>query len=152
MKLARDLKEFIELLNGHEVEYLLIGGWAFAFHATPRYTGDIDFLVKCNPENAGRLKKVLSEFGFGSLPGFEESFLQGDRILQFGLPPNRIDILTRIDGVSFADAALDKILGELDGLRLPVISRACLIRNKLAAGRPKDLADVEALKRTETIA
>ena len=149
MKLARDLREFIELLNRHDVEYLLIGGWAFAFHATPRYTGDIDFLVKCNHENAERLEKVLCDFGFGSLPGFKESFLKGDRITQFGLPPNRIDILTKIDGVSFSEAVLDCIWGELDGLRLPVMSRAALIRNKLAAGRPKDIADVEALKRTE---
>ncbi len=98
MKLTRDLKEFIELLNMHAVEYLLIGGWAFGFHATPRYTGDLDFSLKCDEENGKRLKRVLSDFGFTEPPGFEESFLQAERILQFGLPPNRIDILTQIEG------------------------------------------------------
>jgi hypothetical protein len=148
MKLTRDLKEFIELLNAHRVEYLLIGGWAFGFHATPRYTGDIDFFLKCDAENGKRLRQVLSEFGFADLPGLEESFLQPDRILQFGIPPNRIDILTQIDGVSFAQAWESHIEGELEGLRLPLISRECLIQNKLAAGRAKDMADVEALRKT----
>lgn len=148
MKLHRDLREFIELLKSHEVEYLVIGGWAFGFHATPRYTGDFDFFMRCTPENARRLKRVLVAFGFEDLSGFEENFLQGDRIIQFGLPPNRIDILTRISGVDFHDAWTDRVLGVLDGLALPFISRDRLIQNKLAAGRTKDLADVEALKKT----
>jgi hypothetical protein len=148
MKLTRDLKEFIELLNVQGVEYLLIGGWAFGFHATPRYTGDIDFFLKCDLDNASRLKRVLIDFGFTDLPGFDESFLQADRILQFGLPPNRIDILTQIDGLSFTEAWQSRIYGELEGLRIPIISRGCLIQNKVAAGRPKDLADVDALRKT----
>jgi hypothetical protein len=148
MKLTRDLREFIELLNARGVEYLLVGGWAFGFHATPRYTGDLDFFLKCDSENASRLKLALSDFGFTELPGLEEKFLQGDRMFQFGLPPNRIDILTKIDGISFAEAWDTRVIGSLEGLPVPIISRDCLIRNKLAAGRAKDLADVEALRNT----
>jgi hypothetical protein len=148
MKLTRDLKEFIELLNSRGVEYLLVGGWAFGFHATPRYTGDIDFFLKCDATNASRLKQVLQEFGFDELPGFEDSFLQQDRILQFGVPPNRIDILTQISGVTFGEAWNSRVQGEIDGLPIPIVSREHLIQNKSAAARPKDIADAEALKRT----
>jgi hypothetical protein len=148
MKLTRDLREFIELLNAHGVEYLLIGGWAFGFHATPRYTGDLDFFVRCDKQNADRLKKVLTEFGFTDLPGFEESFVQPERILQFGLPPNRIDILTQISGVTFSEAWESRVPGDLEDLKVPFISRECLIRNKTAAGRAKDIADLEALHKT----
>ena len=135
MKLTRDLKEFIELLNAHGVEYLLIGGWAFGYHATPRYTGDFDFFLKCDAENGARLKRALVEFGFAELPGFEECFLQPDRILQFGVPPNRIDILTLISGVTFAQAMQSRVQGEIDGVSVPLIGRECLIQNKIAAGR-----------------
>jgi hypothetical protein len=149
MKLTRDLKEFIELLNANGVEYLLVGGWAFGFHATPRYTGDIDFFVKCDEQNATRLKTTLIQFGFTELDGFEASFLDEERILQFGVPPNRIDILTKISGVKFDDAWQSKIAGDLDGIKLPIISREFMIRNKTAAGRLKDMADVEALAKTK---
>jgi hypothetical protein len=148
MKLTRDLREFIELLNSHGVEYLLIGGWAFSFHATPRYTGDIDFFVRCDSENAKRLQRALTEFGFVDLPAFEESFLQPDRILQFGVPPNRIDILTQISGVDFSEAWQSRVSAKIDGLEVPVVSREVLIQNKKAAGRPKDLADADALQKT----
>lgn len=148
MKLHRDLREFIELLKKHRVEYLVIGGWAFGFHATPRYTGDFDFFVRCDVENGRRMESVLREFGFDDLEGFFDNFLQGDRILQFGVPPNRIDILTKIAAVSFEDAWKGQISGQIDGITLPFISREKLIENKLAAGRAKDLADVEALQRT----
>ena len=148
MKLTRDLKEFIELLNSHAVEYLLIGGWAFGFHGTPRYTGDIDFFVKCDQANAQKLKRALLDFGFSDLPGFEESFLAPDRILQFGVPPNRIDILTTITGVPFEEAWDSRVFGEIDGVKAPIISRECLIKNKMAAGRPKDMADADALQKT----
>ena len=148
MRLTRDLKEFIELLNAHGVEYMLVGGWAFGFHATPRYTGDLDFFVRCDQENAGRLKKALTAFGFSELSGFEQSFLEPTRILQFGVPPSRIDILTEIAGVTFEEAWKSHVFGTLDGLKVPFIDRDSLMRNKKAAGRPKDLADLEALQRT----
>jgi len=115
--------------------------------AIPRYTGDFDIFVRCTPENVRRLRNVLNAFGFEELPDFEENFLQGDRIIQFGVPPNRIDILT-ITAVEFEDAWSDRVQGELEGMPLPFISRDKLIQNKRAAGRPKDLADLAALERT----
>jgi hypothetical protein len=136
-------------LKSRGVDYLVIGGWAFGFHATPRYTGYFDFLVRCTSENAKRLKDVLLAFGFNELADFEGNFLQGDRILQFGIPPNRIDLLTKISGVEFEEAWADRVYGELDGITLPFISRELLIHNKLATGRAKDLADVEALQKTD---
>ncbi len=148
MKLPRDLREFIELLNAHSVEYMLVGGWAFGFHATPRYTGDLDFFIRCNQENADRLKKTLTAFGFSDLPGFEQSFLEPGRMLQFGVPPSRIDILTEITGVTFDEAWKGRVFGVLDGLKVPFIDRSSLIANKKAAGRSKDLADLEALEKT----
>jgi hypothetical protein len=107
-----------------------------------------NFFVRCNQDNCARLKQVLSEFGFTELGGFEEGFLQAGRIIQFGLPPSRIDILTEISGVTFNEAWDSRETGELEGLRVPLINRECLIRNKSAAGRAKDLADIEALERT----
>lgn len=148
MKLPRDLREFIELLNDHGFDYLLVGGWAFGYHATPRYTGDLDFFVRCNRENCTRLKQVLTEFGFTELAGFEDTFLQAGRIIQFGLPPSRIDILTEISGVSFEEAWESRDTGELEGLSVSLINRECLVRNEAAAGRSKDIADIEALERT----
>lgn len=121
MKLTRDLKEFIELLNAHGVDYLLIGSWAFGYHATPRYTGDLDFFVRCDVTNSQRLKAVLTEFGITELAGFEESFLNPERILQFGLPPNRIDILTEISGVTFSEAWESRVQGQLETIPIPVI-------------------------------
>ena len=147
MKLTRDLREFIELLNSNHVEYVLIGGWAFSYHATPRHTGDIDFFVRCDQSNADRLSNALKEFGFQDLHGFKESFLKPDRILQFGVPPNRVDILTQITGVDFKEAWGSRVPGEIDGIPVAVIGWKALIKNKTAAGRPQDIADVSALQR-----
>jgi hypothetical protein len=149
MKLSRDLREFIELLNARGVEYLVVGGWAFGFYATPRYTGDIDFFLRCDAANALRLKQALHDFGFSELRDFEASFLQIERMFQFGLPPNRIDVLTKIDGVEFSEAWEARVKGELDGVPVYWISREHLMRNKLAAGRAKDIADLEVLRKTE---
>lgn len=115
MKLTRDLREFIELLNARGVEYLLVGGWAFGFHATPRYTGDLDFFVRRDEKNCALLKQVLMDFGLTEIEGFDESFLQPERIIQLGLPPSRIDILTEISGVTFNEAWESRVQGELEG-------------------------------------
>jgi hypothetical protein len=91
MKLTRDLKEFIGLLNAHGVEYLLVGGWAFGFHATPRYTGDLDFFVRSNRENCEKPKVVLSEFGLEKLPDSKRVFLNGDEL--FSLACHRVELI-----------------------------------------------------------
>src|ERR1039457_230743 len=97
--LPKDLREFIELLNSNGVEYAIVGGFALAFHGRPRYTGDIDFLIRRTPENAEKVARVLAHFGFGSLGVGAADFLKPDCIVQLGYPPNRIDLLTSISGV-----------------------------------------------------
>lgn len=147
MKLQSDLREFVELLNSLQVEYLVIGGHAVAFHGHPRFTGDIDFLVAPHPANAGRLVDVLRRFGFGSLDLSADDFVRPDRVIQLGRPPNRIDILTSISGVEFHEAWAGRVAGHLDGLPVYYLGLAELLRNKRAAARAKDLGDIEILER-----
>lgn len=144
-KLQADLKEFIELLSSNNVEYLLVGGHAVAFHGHPRYTGDIDFFIRMSPSNVQRLLTVLSAFGFGSLGITERDLLEPKRILQLGHPPNRIDILNSISGVDFESAWESRIESSMDGQPVVIIGWNELLRNKKAAGRQKDLADLEKL-------
>lgn len=146
MKLQKDLKEFIGLLNSNGVEFVMVGAHCLAFHGVPRYTGDIDFFVNAAPENSEKLEKVIQAFGFGQTGLQREDFLAPDQVIQLGIAPNRIDLLTGIDGVTFAEAWSTREKAILDGLPIPVLSRELLIRNKLATGRPQDLADVERLQ------
>lgn len=144
-KLQADLKEFIELLNSHSVEYLIVGGHAVAFHGHPRFTGDIDFFIRATPSNVQRLLAVLNDFGFGSLGITDRDLLEPKRIVQLGRPPNRIDLLTSISGVDFDSAWESRIDSIMDDQRVIMIGWNELLRNKKAAGRQKDLADVEEL-------
>jgi hypothetical protein len=107
MEVQKDFKEFLALLNAHEVDFMIVGGYALAFHGAPRYTGDIDVFVKPDRKNAQRIIKVLKEFGFSSLELSIDDFQNEDNVVQLGLPPVRIDIITSISGVSWeqADAA-----------------------------------------------
>jgi hypothetical protein len=144
-KLQADLREFIALLNSHNVQYLVVGGHAVAFHGHPRFTGDIDFLIRMAPENAERVLAVLNAFGFGSVGIGKRDLLESGRIVQLGHPPNRIDILTSISGVDF-DAAWDaRVPTVLDDQPVNLIGWDALLQNKRVAGRQKDLADLEKL-------
>lgn len=143
MTLPPDWREFIELLNSHGVEYVIVGAWARAIHGVPRSTGDIDFFVRASPENADRLVQVLSRFGFASLGIRREDFLALGQIIQLGVAPYRIDIITGISGVTFEEAWNERVVGQLDGLPAAFLSLGLFRRNKLAAGRPKDLADLD---------
>jgi hypothetical protein len=96
MMLSKDFKEFIELLNGHKVRYLVVGGYAVAFHGHPRYTKDLDVWIELSSENADKVIKALEDFGFGSMGLKSEDFLESDQIIQLGYPPNRIDILASL--------------------------------------------------------
>jgi predicted nucleotidyltransferase len=144
--LNNDFKEFAELLNAHAVEYLVVGGYALAAHGHPRYTGDIDFWVSHEAGNISRLLAVLDEFGFGSL-GLSAADFTDDTVVQLGQPPRRIDLLTGIDGVDFPDCWLRRETVHVDGVPLQLIGLADFKANKRAAGRLKDLADLEALGR-----
>ena len=144
--LSPDFKEFIELLNAHQVEYLIVGGYALAFHGHPRYTKDIDVWIATNPENALRMLNVLKDFGFASLSLTQQDFLEQDNIIQLGFPPNRIDILTSVDGIQFADSISESSIIKVDGIAIHLIGIHKLIENKTASGRLQDLADVEKLQ------
>ena len=146
MKLHPDLREWVRLCAAHHVEFLIVGGHAVAFHGYPRFTGDLDFLIRPTANNAERAIAALDAFGFGSIGLTREALLSSDTVIQLGRPPNRIDLLTSLSGVE-TDAAFTRgQAGTLDGLSVTYISRADLLTNKLATGRLKDLADVEALE------
>jgi len=146
MELRQDFKELLELLNARGVEYLVIGGFAYSFHAKPRFTADMDVLVKPDAANAKRLLAALDEFGFASLKLTIDDFVQDGTIVQLGIEPGRVDILTSIAGVSWEDAWKNRVSGVLSGTPALFIGREDLIRNKLAAGRPQDLLDVKVLQ------
>ena len=145
MEIHKDFKELLELLNSHKVEYLVVGGYALAFHGAPRFTGDIDLFVKPEDANAKRILSVLDEFGFGSLNFSESDFTSPDNVVQLGVPPVRVDIMTSLTGVSWEKAQADKIRGSYGTTGVFFISKKDLIANKKALGRNKDLADIEAL-------
>lgn len=144
--LNSDFKEFAGLLNSNGVEYLVVGGYALAAHGHPRYTGDIDFWVGITPGNIAALLRALDAFGFASLGLTAADFAQPDAVIQLGHPPRRIDLLTAIDGVEFADCYARRLPVEMDGLTLPFISLDDFKANKRAAGRLKDLADLDSLE------
>lgn len=146
MQLHSDLREFIGLLNSHGVEFLIVGAHALAWHGLPRYTKDIDILVATHPTNAAALARVIGDFGFASTGLTEADFRTPDQVIQLGLEPNRIDLLTGISGVMWDEAWADRQAGELDGLPVAFLGKAAYIKNKLAAGRPQDLADVQRLR------
>ena len=144
--LSKDFKEFIESLNVHNVRYLVVGGYAVAFHGYPRYTKDLDVWIELSSKNAANVVKALEEFGFGSLGIKPEDFLEGDQIIQLGYPPNRIDILTTLKKVSFEDCYKKRIQIEIQGVKINFIDLENLKKNKRSTGRPQDLADAENLE------
>lgn len=148
-KLPKDLREFVELLNDKGVKYVVVGGYAVAYHGHPRFTGDIDLYVEPVADNAERILAALSAFGFGELELAVRDFTDPDNIVQLGLPPNRIDLLTSISDVTFDQAWADRVSAQLDGVPVAFISKELLLRNKRASGRPKDLADLTELDDTE---
>lgn len=136
----------MKLLNSRRVEYLLIGGYAVAYYGYARATADMDIWVEMSEKNALKLVQVLKEFGFDVENLKPELFLKEDQIVRLGEPPLRIEILTSISGVKFTECFSRRTHGELDGLRINLISREHLLKNKAASGRPKDLDDLERLE------
>ena len=144
-KLQSDLSEFVGLLNSHGVEYLVVGGHAVAFHGHPRFTGDIDLLIRPTRENAEAVLRVLRDFGFGALHVEPDDLTSPGRVLQLGRPPNRIDLLTSISGVTFVEAWETRVPGALDEQQVNFLGWDALIKNKTASGRDKDRLDVKRL-------
>ena len=145
-QLFPDFEEFFRLLNDHEVRYLLVGGYAFAVHAFPRFTNDLDIWIDTDVENAEKILQVLNDFGFQGLEITNEDLTNPDRIIQLGYPPLRIDLLTNIDGVDFSTAWENKDTTNYGKQKINIINRELFIRNKLASGRQKDKEDLEKLK------
>lgn len=147
MPLSKDLREFVELLNANKVDYLVVGAFAVAFYGVPRYTADLDLLVRPTVENGGRVLRALSEFGFGNLGLGISDFSSTDQIIQLGVNPNRIDLLTSISGLTFDEAWSSREEGALDGVAVVFIGKSALIRNKEKTGRARDIGDAEELKK-----
>ena len=147
IELFDDFRDILVELRKAGASFVVLGGHAVAFHGHPRATKDLDVLVEANLENAKRVYAALAAFG-APLSAFEvgvEDFASYDGVLQLGVPPRRIDIINRADGITFAEAIADGETFDLDGHEIPVIGRSALIKNKRAAGRPQDIADVAAL-------
>jgi hypothetical protein len=144
--LNQDFKEFITLLNQHNVRYLVVGGYAVAVHGHPRYTKDLDVWIWIAEQNAHNLVNALSEFGFSSLDLSVNDFLERGYVIQLGQPPNRIDILTQVDGLEFDNCYPVKVILEIDGVTVDFIDLENLKKNKQASGRLQDLADLENLQ------
>lgn len=145
MALNQDFKEFLELLNKHEVRYLVVGGYSVAIYGHPRYTKDIDIWILTGEENATALLRALDEFGFGSLDLSADDFASPGHVIQLGNAPARIDILTSLTGVDFDECWENRIFAEDETLVYPVIALKDLKANKRALGRHQDLADLEEL-------
>jgi hypothetical protein len=134
-------------LNAAEVRYLLVGGYAVAFHARPRYTKDLDVWIEPTPANAQRAWEALAAFGAPLQDLRPEDLTRPEMVFQIGLAPNRIDVLTELVGVDFAAAWERRVTSTYGDCKIAVLSRADLIHNKRRVGRPQDLIDVEELER-----
>lgn len=145
LTLQKDLSEFVALLLFHRVSFILVGGHALAYHGAPRFTEDIDFLVLSAPENASKLIQVLDDFGFSSTGLTVADFLVPERVIQLGMAPHRIDLLTSLSGVTWEEAWSTHEMVALDAYQVPVISKQTLIRNKAATNRLQDKADIARL-------
>ena len=145
MEVQPDFRELLALLNAHSVEYMIVGGYALAFHGAPRFTGDLDVFVRPTTQNARRILAALSDFGFGSLNLGAEDFSTQDRVVQLGVPPVRVDLITSLSGVSWETCWASRQPGAYGDVPVAFIGREQFIANKRAVGRTKDLADLEAL-------
>jgi hypothetical protein len=148
MTLAKDFEDFMKLLNRHEVEYMVVGGYALAFHGKPRHTGDLDIWINISEKNATRMLRVLKGFGMSSMGFNKEDFLKPGYVTQIGYPPLRIDILNSIDGVEFSEAVkhMNHIQIETD-FPINYIGLNDFIKNKQSSGRMQDLADIQEIKK-----
>jgi len=145
MEVQQDFRDLLELFNKNKVDYIIVGAYALGFHGAPRYTGDLDLFVEPNPVNARSIIQALHEFGFGSVGLTAADFEEEGKIVQLGFPPVRIDIITSITGVSWAQARSGSVEGWFGDVMVHYIGRDDFILNKKALGRKKDIADLEAV-------
>jgi len=142
-----DYKDMLSALNAEGVEYLLVGAYALAAHGFPRATLDMDVWVRPTPDNATRVCAALRRFGAPLTNITPADFARADMVVQIGVAPRRVDLVTSVSGLTFEAAERGALVRDVEGVRVPILTVSDLIQNKLAAGRPKDLADVELLKK-----
>ncbi|MGE3063913.1 MAG: nucleotidyltransferase [bacterium] len=141
----KDLKEFLKSFNEQKVEYMIVGGIAVAYYGYPRYTGDIDVWVKKSQENAKKIISAVNSFGYSGLDLSVEELTEDNMVFQFGVEPNRIDVITDADGLTYDEAEKNKKKVMIDDVEIFMISLGDLKKNKTASGRHKDLEDLENL-------
>ena len=148
MVLNENFKEFIKLLNANEVKYLVVGGFAVAYHGYPRYTKDIDFWVWSDQENAVRLLKAVQDFGFGALGLRQEDLSDPENVIQLGYEPHRIALIIQLEGLDFDTCFAQRQEATFEEIPIHFIGYDDLLKNKRSTGRLKDKVDVQTLERT----
>jgi len=146
----RDFVEMLSALSAAGADYLIVGAYAMAAHGWPRATGDIDIWVRPTPDNAARVMQALEAYGAPLFDLSADDLTRPDTVFQIGVPPGRVDILSGVSGIEFAEAWASRITVTLAGVEVSAIGFDALLKNKLAAGRPKDLADIAWLRSKTT--
>jgi hypothetical protein len=149
LDLAPDFDEFCALLTARAVEFVIVGAHALAFHGAPRFTGDLDILVRPTEENGTRLLSAISDFGFPTPSLSPTDIVEGNKVIEMGVAPVQIHVMSQIDGVTWDEVWATRELGALGSGTVAFIGRDAFLRNKRAAARPKDLADIDALREPE---
>lgn len=146
-----DFRDLLRALLEAGARFLVVGAHAMAVHGVPRATGDLDVWIAVDPGNADRVVQALARFGapLAAIGISRADFLREDQVVQIGLPPRRIDVLTSISGVDFEAAWVGRVTQEVAGMAVPFLGRPALVANKRASGRAKDRADLEALGETQ---
>ncbi len=145
IELHPDFKDFLRLLNSHNVRYLLVGGYAVGYHGYPRATGDMDIWIEMSENNSKRIAAVFRDFGMPDELILEGIFLEKNKVIRIGVPPVRLEVITSASGVDFEECYANREIIETDGIPVNFISLEDLKKNKRAAGRHKDLDDLEHL-------
>ncbi len=145
IEFPRDFKEFLQLLNSNDIEYLVIGGYAVGYYGYPRATGDMDIWIAINEKNALKIVEALKEFGFDFPEIKKELFLKEEKVIRMGIPPMRLEILTSIDGVRFDTCFKNRVIADFGDFKVNFISKDDLLINKRSSGRPQDLVDFDKL-------
>ena len=144
-----DFRDMLSCLRDEEAEFIIVGAYALAAHGLPRATGDIDIWVRNSPDNAPKVLRALVRFGAPTSNLSEADFTSPDTVVQIGVEPCRIDLLTSISGVEFDAAWKNKVTVSVDDLELHVLSKADLLKNKLSTGRDKDRSDIAWLEKNQ---
>ncbi len=146
IEFPKDFEEFLKLLNSKEIEYLVIGGYAVGFYGYPRSTGNMDIWIAIDEKNVLKMVDAMQQFGF-ALPDLKkEIFLEEKKVIRMGIPSMRLEILTSIDGVRFEACFKNRVVADFGNLKVNFISKADLLLNKRASGRPQDMADFNKLQ------